>query len=89
MRQDEKRRLRNRAQKSEVKTIIKRVAAAVAAGDAALAEKELRLAHSKLDKIAKRKIWHRNHVARQKAQLARLVSRLRGPAAPASPDHGS
>ncbi len=77
VRQDEKRRLRNRAAKSEARTLMKRVKAAVSNDDAALAEKELRLAHSKLDKIAKKNIWHKNHVARKKAQLTKLVATLK------------
>jgi small subunit ribosomal protein S20 len=76
VRQNEKRRLHNRSLKSEVKTFIKRVNDAVQARDAALAEKELRLAASRLDKLAKRNIWHPNSVSRKKAQLARLVATL-------------
>ena len=76
VRQNEKRRLRNRVRKTEAKTFMKRVAAAVAAGDLARAQTELRLAHSKLDKIAKRNTWHRNNVARKKAKLAKLVASL-------------
>ena len=79
VRQDAARRVRNRALKSEAKTLMKRVAAAVSAQDAALAEKELRIAHSRLDRIAKRNIWHANNVARKKARLARLVARLHIP----------
>ena len=76
VRQNEKQRLRNRALKSEARTLMKRVAAAVEAQDAALAEKALRHATSQLDKIAKRNLWHRNHVARKKAQMAKLVAGL-------------
>ena len=82
VRQNEKRRLHNRALKSEVKTYIKRINDAVQAADAALAQRELRRAASKLDRIAKRNIWHPNTVARRKAQLARLVSRLQTPTSP-------
>jgi small subunit ribosomal protein S20 len=74
VRQNEKQRLQNRARKSEVRTYMKRVAAAVESNDAARAEQELKLAHSKLDKLAKRNLWHPNRVARKKAQLARLVA---------------
>ena len=76
VRQDEKKRLVNRALKSEVRTIIKRVRDAGEARDADLEKKELRLASSKLDKVAKRNIWHANNVARKKASLARLVATL-------------
>jgi len=77
VRQSEKRRLQNKAKKSEAKTLMKRVAQAVEARDLARAEEALRRAHSKLDKIAKRNIWHPNNVARKKAKLAKLVETLR------------
>ena len=77
VRQSEKRRLQNKAKKSEAKTLMKRVAQAVEARDLARAEEALRRAHSKLDKIAKRNIWHPNNVARKKAKLAKLVESLR------------
>ena len=64
---------------------MKRVADAVEAKDLGKAEKELRLAHSKLDRMAKRKIWHRNNVARKKALLARKVARLKTAAASPAP----
>lgn len=81
VRQDEKKRILNRALKSEVRTIIKRVRDAVEAKDADLAKKELKLAASKLDKVAKRNIWHANNVARKKASLARLVAHIGAPEA--------
>ena len=76
MRQNEKRRLHNRALKSEAKTLKKRVAAAVEAKDLARAREEFKRAASKLDKIAKSKVIHRNNASRKKARLARLVGRL-------------
>ena len=76
VRQNKKRQVKNSAQKSEAKTYLKRVYAAVAAEDKQLAEKEMRLTHSKLDKLAKVNIWHKNKVARLKAQVARKVAGL-------------
>ena len=77
MRQDEKRRIKNRAYKSKAKTLIKRLKAAVSANDSETAEKEMRLAHSSLDSLARRNIWHRNTVARKKSQLAKLVAQMK------------
>lgn len=76
VRQNQKRQAKNAAQKSEAKTILKRVEAAVAAEDKQLAEKEMRHTHSKLDKLAKANIWHKNKVARLKAQVAKKVAGL-------------
>jgi small subunit ribosomal protein S20 len=76
VRQGVKRNLANRSVKSEAKTLGKHVLAAVSAGDKALAEKELKLAHGKLDKIAKRRILHPNTVARKKSQLAKAVAAI-------------
>ncbi|HAK96423.1 MAG TPA: 30S ribosomal protein S20 [Planctomycetes bacterium] len=77
VRQNVTRNLRNRAVKAEAKTLVKRVLAAVKAGDRDLADRELKLAHSKLDKIAKRRVLHPNAAARKKAQLAKAVAALR------------
>ena len=82
VRQDEKRRIRNRALKSEARTYMKRVMQAVEAKDLAQAEQVLKTASSKLDKIAKHNLWHPNNVARKKARLARLIARAKA-AAPA------
>ena len=84
IRQSEKHRLRNRALKSEAKSLMKRVAAAVSARDAARAREALNTAQSRLDKIAKLHVWHRNNVARKKAHLAKLVATLSKPASPAA-----
>ena len=76
MRQDARRRVKNHALKSTAKTLIKRVKAAVSANDPQTAEKEMRLAHRNLDKLAKRNILHSNNVARKKAKLAKLVAHM-------------
>lgn len=77
VRQNATRNLRNHSAKAEAKTLAKRVLAAVKAGDRDLAEKELKLAHSRLDKIAKRRVVHPNTAARRKSQLAKAVAALR------------
>ena len=73
MRKSAKRRQWNKARRSEAKTYLKRVQAAVAAGDA---KKELRLAMKKLDKAAKRRAIHPNSAARHKSVLSRAVAAL-------------
>jgi small subunit ribosomal protein S20 len=72
LRQDEKRRLHNRAVKKSVKTQIKRVLEA-AAGPMDKLQEEFRSAAKKLDKAAAKRVVHPNLAARKKSQLAKLV----------------
>jgi small subunit ribosomal protein S20 len=72
---NEKRRLRNKAAKSEVKTRIKTAVQAAGAGEEMAAE-ELRLAVKRLDKAAARGIIHRNQAANRKSALMRRVAEL-------------
>ena len=55
---------------------LRRTREAVAAGDAQLAESELRLASQKLDRAAQKKIIHRNQAANRKSKLAKLVNSM-------------
>lgn len=73
---NEKARLRNASFKSSVKTAIKKVELAVAAGDKTVALESLPLAHKKLDKAQAKGIFHKNYVARHKAYLAGLINSL-------------
>ena len=75
LRQNEKRRLRNRSTKSAIKTQIKKVLAAAKGGTAEELRTQLNLAAKKLDKAAAKRIIHPNLAARKKSQLARLVHR--------------
>lgn len=73
LRQYEKRRLRNRAAKSAIKTQIKNLLAVAKEGNVEQLQQEYNLAAKKLDKAAARRIVHPNLAARKKAQLARLI----------------
>jgi small subunit ribosomal protein S20 len=73
MRQNEKRRLRNRAVKKEIKTYIKRLKDLVAGGSLEQVKESFNAVTKKLDKAAARRIVHPNLAARKKSQLARLV----------------
>ena len=73
VRQEEKRRLHNRAQRSRMKTAIKKVLTAPDAGTAQEAFKETA---ALLDRFATRNLIHRNKAARKKSQLARHVAQL-------------
>jgi small subunit ribosomal protein S20 len=73
LRQYEKRRLRNRAAKSAIKTQIKKFNATVANGTPEQLQAEYNLAAKKLDKAAAKRIVHPNLAARKKSQLAKLL----------------
>jgi small subunit ribosomal protein S20 len=74
-RQEEKRRLQNRAQRSRLKTSIKKVTAAT---DAETALSAYRESAALLDRFATRRLIHPNKAARKKSQLARMVASLGG-----------
>ncbi len=76
MRQSERRRIRNKSARSEIKTYINRFRKALEAGDKALAESELKLAIKKLDKAAEKGIIHKNSAANKKSKLMRHFNRV-------------
>jgi small subunit ribosomal protein S20 len=71
LRQDEKRRLRNRAAKKGIRTQIRTFTSALGGEQAAA---ELKAAIRKLDKAAAKRVIHPNAAARKKSQLARLFA---------------
>ncbi|MFD1719497.1 30S ribosomal protein S20 [Georgenia deserti] len=73
---NEKRRLRNKAVKSELKTYVRRVRSAVAAGDKDAAAAALQTTGRKLDKAASKGVIHRNQAANRKSKLAKQVAKL-------------
>lgn len=73
---NEKRRIRNKAYKSELKTLVRKTREAIAAGDAEVAEKELRIAARKLDKAVSKGVIHKNQAANRKSKLAKQVAEL-------------
>jgi small subunit ribosomal protein S20 len=73
-RQNEKRRLRNKAVKSSLKTAIRKFNAANAAGDAELANELLRDASRKLDKAVSKGVIHKNQAANRKSAIAKKLS---------------
>ncbi|MGJ9526527.1 30S ribosomal protein S20 [Actinotignum sp. GS-2025b] len=73
---NEKRRLRNQAVKSELKTYIRKTRLAVEAGNAEEAETLLAAASRKLDKAVSKGVIHRNQAANRKSKLAKHVNAL-------------
>lgn len=78
LRQNEKRRLHNRAIKSNVRTQIRKVREAIEAGDAERAQAEFRLATKRLDRAAGRNVIHKNAAARTKSRLSKLIKATAG-----------
>ena len=72
----EKRRLRNQAVKSELKTLVRRTREAVEAGDQEKAVAALRVASRKLDVAVSKGVIHKNQAANRKSKLARRVASL-------------
>ncbi len=73
---NEKRRLRNSAFKSSMKTAIKKVLIAVENKDVEAAKEAFNFASKKLDKAVSKGLKHKNYVARQKSRLAKLVNSI-------------
>ncbi len=71
-RQNETRRVRNKAVRSELKTRVKTAVAAADEGDEQ-AEASVRLAVKRLDKAAAKGVIHRNEAARRKSRLMRRL----------------
>ena len=67
---------RNKAIKSKVKTYIKKVDAAVAAGDKAAAEAALPVAIAEISKAASKGIFHKNTAARKVSRFTKAVNTL-------------
>jgi small subunit ribosomal protein S20 len=68
-------RVENLRYRSTIKTLSKRLAAAVAGGDTVSAETEHRNLVKWIDRAVSRGALHRNAAARKKSQAARLFSR--------------
>ncbi len=67
---------RNKSVRSEVKTYVKRVEAAVESGDKALAESELKAAIKVIEMAGSKGVYHDNTVSRKVSRLTKLVNTL-------------
>lgn len=75
-RQSAKSRDHNSAQRSELRTAVKRVVAAIATGDKAKAEAAFKESTSTIDSIADKKIIHKNKAARHKSRLHAAIKAI-------------
>lgn len=67
---------RNAALRSMLRTAVKNVRKAIAAGDKAAAAKQLQASQSVIDRVADKKIVHKNAAARAKSRLAQAIKAL-------------
>jgi small subunit ribosomal protein S20 len=67
---------RNAGLRSTLRTAVKKVRKAIAAGDKAAATKELKASQAVIDRIADKKIVHKNAASRTKSRLAHAIKAL-------------
>ena len=67
---------RNKAIRSSVKTAMKKVFAAVEAGDKAAAAAELANATKTVEMAGSKGVYHKNNVARKVSRLSKMVSSM-------------
>ena len=67
---------RNKSIRSEVKTFVKKVEAAITAGDKAVAQAALLAATSEIDKATSKGVYHKNTASRKVSRLAKAVSAM-------------
>ena len=73
---NEKARRRNQAIRSAVRTEIRKFREAVAAGDKAASEAQLRVASRALDKSVTKGVFHRNNAANKKSRMAKALHKM-------------
>ena len=71
-----KRTERNKAVKSELRTVVRSVKSALAAGDAEQAAAAVKVASRKLDKAVSKGVIHKNQAANRKSSLAKQAAAL-------------
>jgi small subunit ribosomal protein S20 len=76
VRQNTKKRVVNRARRSQVKTLIKRFETTVGESDAKAAAEQFHVIVKKLDKVASTSTMHKKTAARKKSRLAKKLNLL-------------
>jgi small subunit ribosomal protein S20 len=75
-RQAEQTRQRNAGLKSSLRSAIRKVKKAIAAGDKKAATKELQMQQSVIDRVADKKVVHKNTASRGKMRLAQAIKAM-------------
>ena len=74
--QNEKRHQRNKAVKSELKTLVRKFREAAESGDADATNAALQVASRKLDKAASKGVIHKNQAANRKSAIMKRAASL-------------
>ena len=77
IRQNAKKRVTNRARKSQVKTQVKHFEDMLTSGDVTAASEQYRLLTQKLDKTAATSTMHKKTAARKKSRLAKKLNAVK------------
>ena len=77
MRQNEVRRLRNRAVKSAIKTQVRKLADAIEGGNLEQSQTEYRSMTKRVDKAAAKGVIHRNAAGRLKSRLSARLKKVK------------
>jgi len=77
MRTNKKRQARNRVTRSTMRTAVRRVDDAVAAGNLQEAEQALPAAIARVSKTSKKGLLHKNNAARKMSRLMRAINRVK------------
>ena len=77
IRQNEKRRLRNRISKSKVKTSMKKFLADVDSADKNSADESFKTLVKLMDTAARKGVYHQKSVARKKSRLHRILNAMK------------
>lgn len=77
IRQNIKARARNRARKADIRAQVKQFTVALASGDAARAELELRKTSKVLDKVAAKGTIHKKTASRRRSRLAKRLNAVK------------
>lgn len=72
----ETRTARNKSIRSEVKTYVKKVEAAIAAGDKAAAQAALSVATKKIDMAQSKGVYHANTASRKVSRISKAVAAM-------------
>ncbi|MCL6554826.1 MAG: 30S ribosomal protein S20 [Burkholderiales bacterium] len=75
-RQSEKARMHNASLRSSLRTAIKKVRKAIEAGDKTVAQQVFRESMRIIDRIADKKIVHKNKAARHKSRLSAAIKAM-------------
>ncbi len=67
---------RNKAIRSGVKTAIKKVYAAIEAGDKAAAQAELKAATKTIEIAGSKGVYHKNNIARKVSRISKAVNEM-------------